>query len=100
MTCPNRDIALKCDVATMAPLANTLHSRVVQRACGVLGSPEVLAKRLGMSRLLVQAWITGTVKPSRSVFFRIVDLLYGDAEHGGKEWESNPPGTSDAPHRI
>ena len=23
-----------------------------------------------------------------------------DRQIGGKEWESNPPGTSDAPHRI
>ena len=38
-----RDIAPRPMCPQWAALANTLHSRVVQRACTVLGGPEALA---------------------------------------------------------
>jgi DNA-binding transcriptional regulator YdaS (Cro superfamily) len=53
----------------------TLHSRVVQRACDQLGGPEALAERLGMSAPMVRVWLTGTLSPPPRLFFRIVDLL-------------------------
>ena len=30
----------------------------------------------------------------------VASHTFRQAFNGGKEWESNPPGTSDAPHRV
>ncbi len=45
------------------------------RACQILGGPEQLAVRLGMSHLLVKAMLKGTLIPPPSVFLKLVDLL-------------------------
>jgi DNA-binding transcriptional regulator YdaS (Cro superfamily) len=60
----------------MPALANTLHSRVVTRVCEALGGPEKLADRIGVSTILVRAWMAGALLPPPSSFFRIVDILH------------------------
>ena len=53
----------------------TLQSRVVERAAELLGGPQELATRLGVSQPMVRAWMSGFVRPPDSHFFRLVDLL-------------------------
>ena len=45
------------------------------RACQILGGPEQLAVRLGMSHLLVKAMLKGTLVPPPPVFLKVVDIL-------------------------
>jgi hypothetical protein len=48
----------------------------VARACEAVGGPEKLADRLGVSRIITRAWMTGSLVPPASYFFRIVDILH------------------------
>lgn len=57
-------------------LADTLYTRVVRRACDLLGGPEALAERLRVSVVLVRAWTTGKLSPPPRIFFCIVDILH------------------------
>jgi hypothetical protein len=76
-------------------LPKSLQSRVVLRACELLGGPEVLAERIGISRIIVRAWMTGSLSPPKSYFFRVVDILH-EAEPeflaSRGELEDEPPG--------
>jgi hypothetical protein len=68
-------------------MANTLHSRVVTRACEALGGPDKLAERVGVSTIMVRAWMTGALLPPPRHFFRVVDILH--------EAEPNSPALRD-----
>lgn len=57
-------------------LADTLYTRVVRRACDLLGGPEALAERLSVGVVIVRAWTTGKLSPPPRIFFRIVDILH------------------------
>ena len=46
------------------------------RACELLGGPELLAERIGISKIIVRAWMTGSLSPPKSYFFRVVDILH------------------------
>jgi hypothetical protein len=35
----------------------------------------MLAERLGLSTIMVRAWLTGALLPPKSYFFRVVDIL-------------------------
>jgi hypothetical protein len=54
---------------------NNVYSRIILRACQILGGPEQLAVRLGMSHLLVKAMLKGTLVPPPPVFLKVVDIL-------------------------
>lgn len=41
----------------------------------------MLAERIGVSTLMVRAWMTGTLLPPKSYFFRVIDILQ-EAEPG------------------
>ena len=75
-------------------LADTLYKRVVRRACDLLGGPEALAERLGVSVVVVRAWTTGKLSPPPRIFFRIVDILHEaspDVMPGGAADAAKPP---------
>jgi DNA-binding transcriptional regulator YdaS (Cro superfamily) len=55
----------------------------VERAAQLVGGPQQLAARLGVSQPMVRAWMCGFVRPPDSHFFRLVDLL--------NEAEDRPP---------
>ena len=55
---------------------NTLYSRVVTRACEAVGGPRKLAERVGVSTLMVRAWMTGALLPPPRYFFKVVDILH------------------------
>ena len=46
------------------------------RACELLGGPEALAERIGISKVIVRAWMTGSLSPPKGYFFRVVDILH------------------------
>ena len=56
-------------------MGQTLHSRVVRRACDLLGGPKALADRLRQSTGMVRMWLDAELPPPPNIFFRIVDIL-------------------------
>lgn len=53
----------------------TVHTRVLHRACQIVGGVEKLAERLGVSRRLLHRWLEGEEAPPASVFLKAVDLV-------------------------
>jgi hypothetical protein len=73
-----------------ATLADTLHSRVVRRACD-LGSLDKLANQLRVSRAMLERWIAGTATPPPRVFFRLLQMVRSAdpaylARTGNEQW--------------
>jgi hypothetical protein len=63
----------ECPVAP--PLRVTVHTRVLHRACQMLGGVEKLAKHLGVSVAIVHRWLDGEDEPPSRVFLKVVDLI-------------------------
>ena len=62
-----------CPVAP-APLV-TVHTRVLHRACQILGGVDQLAEYLKVSRTMLHKWLEGEDEPPSSVFLKTVDLI-------------------------
>jgi len=62
-----------CPVAP--PRRVTVHTRVLHRACQLLGGVEQLARRLRVSPAKVHAWLEGDDVPPSSIFLKAVDLI-------------------------
>jgi predicted transcriptional regulator len=56
-------------------LNNKVYSGAVLRACQILGGPDEVARRAGVSRLLIKAILKDSLVPPPSVFLKIVDIL-------------------------
>jgi predicted transcriptional regulator len=56
-------------------LKNKVYSGAVLRACQILGGPDEVARRAGVSRLLIKAILKDSLVPPPSVFLKIVDIL-------------------------
>ena len=56
-------------------LNNTVYSGAVLRACQLLGGPDEVARRTGVSRLMIKAILKDSLVPPPSVFLKIVDIL-------------------------
>jgi hypothetical protein len=80
-------------------VADTLHSRAVGRASELLGGPEKLASRLGVSHLMIGAWMaSGGVPMPRRVFLKLVDIiLSGDSKAPDTASKSADKPAGDAP---
>lgn len=76
-----------------AAVPNTLYSRVVARACELLGGPEALATRIGVSALMVRAWMTGALRPPTGYFFKVIDIL-NEAEPDSPALRANDSGNA------
>lgn len=63
----------KCPVAP--PRRVTVHTRVLHRACQLLGGVDQLARHLKASPSLVHAWLEGEEVPPSSAFLKAVDLI-------------------------
>jgi hypothetical protein len=63
----------ECPVAP--PPRVTVHTRVLHRACQILGGVEKLAKHLGVSVHLVHRWLDGDDAPPSHVFLKAIDLI-------------------------
>jgi len=67
-------------------LNNTVYSGAVLRACQLLGGPEEVARRAGVSSLLIKAILKDSLVPPPSVFLKIVDiLLSAEASEGRRQ---------------
>jgi DNA-binding transcriptional regulator YiaG len=53
---------------------STLHTRVVQHACNLLGM-NALAERLKVSTATLQKWRSGGASPPPPTFFRLLDIM-------------------------
>ena len=60
---------------TAPPPQVTVHTRVMHRACQILGGVEQLADYLHVSRTMVHRWLEGEDAPPTSVFLKVVDLI-------------------------
>lgn len=65
--------AEKCP--TPPPPRITVHTRVLHRACQMLGGVSQLARHLKASPELVHAWLEGEAIPPAAVFLKAVDLI-------------------------
>jgi hypothetical protein len=55
-------------------LTDSIHRRVVRRACEILGSQH-LAERIDASHAMVLSWVAGTAAPPPRAFLKILSLL-------------------------
>ncbi len=54
---------------------NKVYSGAVLRACQILGGPEEVARRAGVSCLLINAILNDSLVPPPSIFLKIVDIV-------------------------
>src|SRR5688572_24574955 len=62
-----------CPTAPASPV--TLYTRVLHRACQMVGGIEPLAARLRVPRPTRYRWLAGEVGPPAPVFLRAVDIV-------------------------
>lgn len=62
-----------CPVAP--PPLVTVHTRVLHRACQILGGVEPLARHLKVSLTMLHAWLEGEEVPPPGIFLKAVDLI-------------------------
>jgi hypothetical protein len=63
----------ECPVAP--PPRVTVYTRVLHRACQMLGGVEALAAQLRVSVLVVHKWLEGEDVPPSNIFLNAVDLV-------------------------
>jgi hypothetical protein len=69
-------IGIPADNCPLAPPPRvTVYTRVLHRACQVVGGVEQLARRLKVSRSLLHAWLEGEDVPPPAIFLKAVDLI-------------------------
>lgn len=56
-------------------VGHSVHSRALLRACQLLGGPDQLAARVGVSRLLIPAFLKGSVVLPPHLFLKVIDIL-------------------------
>ena len=53
----------------------TVYTRVLHRACQILGGVEQLAAHLKVSQTMLHRWLEGEDNPPSGVFLKAVDLI-------------------------
>ena len=69
-------------------VGRSVYSQAILRACQLLGGPDQLAVRVGVSRLMIRAVMKGSVNPSQKIFLKVVDILM--AADGYQQYDLNP----------
>jgi hypothetical protein len=70
------NIGIPQDNCPVAPHTRvTVHTRVLHRACQILGGVEKLARHLKVSPATVHTWLEGEDVPPSSIFLKAVDLI-------------------------
>ena len=70
------EFAVSEDGCPTAPSpAVTVHTRVLHRACQVLGGVDQLAEHLRVSKTMLRRWLEGEDVPPSVVFLKAVDLI-------------------------
>jgi hypothetical protein len=69
-------IGIPADDCPLAPPPRvTVHTRVLHRACQILGGVDKLAARLGVSQTMLYRWLDGEDVPPSRIFLKAVDLI-------------------------
>ena len=69
-------IGTPADNCPVAPAPRvTVHTRVLHRACQIVGGVHQLARRLKVSPEMLHAWLEGEEVPPASIFLKAVDLI-------------------------
>jgi hypothetical protein len=69
-------IGIPTDNCPVAPAPRvTVHTRVLHRACQIVGGVHHLARHLKVSRRLLHSWLEGEELPPPAVFLKAVDLV-------------------------
>jgi hypothetical protein len=69
-------LGIPADDCPLAPPPRvTVYTRVLHRACQILGGVDKLASHLKVSRERVHAWLEGEEVPPSSMFLKAVDLI-------------------------
>ena len=69
-------LGVPADNCPVAPPARvTVHTRVLHRACQILGGVDKLARHLKVSPQMVHSWLDGDEVPPAGIFLRAVDLI-------------------------
>jgi transcriptional regulator with XRE-family HTH domain len=63
------------DCPLAAPPRVTVYTRVLHRACQILGGVEELAARLRVSKTMLYRWLEGEDTPPSKIFLNAVDLV-------------------------
>jgi len=71
-----RKVQTPADNCPSAPASQvTVYTRVLHRACQILGGVDQLAAHLKVSRTMLHRWLEGEGNPPPSVFLKAVDLI-------------------------
>ena len=69
-------IGIPSDGCPVAPPPRvTVYTRVLHRACQILGGVDQLARYLKVSRAMLHTWLEGEDVPPSSIFLKAVDLV-------------------------
>jgi hypothetical protein len=69
-------IGIPADDCPLAPPPRiTVYTRVLHRACQILGGVGHLARHLKVSRGMLHTWLEGEDVPPASIFLKAVDLV-------------------------
>jgi hypothetical protein len=69
-------LEIPADNCPLAPPPQvTVYTRVLHRACQVLGGVEQLSAYLKVSRTMLRRWLEGEDVPPPSIFLKAVDLI-------------------------
>lgn len=68
-------------------VGQSVYSRAILRACQLLGGPDQLAVRVGVSRLMIRALLKGSLPPSQQIFLKVIDILM--AAEGYQQYDSS-----------
>ena len=70
-------------------VGRSVYSRAILRACQLLGGPDQLAVRVGVSRLMIRALLKGSLPPSQQIFLKVIDILM--AADGYPQYDPSGP---------
>ena len=69
-------LGIPADNCPLAPPPRiTVYTRVLHRACQILGGVTQLARHLKVSRALLHSWLEGEEVPPSGIFLQAVDLI-------------------------
>jgi hypothetical protein len=75
------NVELPADNCPTAPRSQvTVHTRVLHRACQILGGVEELAARLRVPVATLSRWLDGEDEPPTPVFLQAVDIVSRSAD--------------------
>jgi hypothetical protein len=71
-------------------LTDRVYREAVLRACQLLGGPDEVARRAGVSRLMIKAVLEDALVPPPRVFLKVVDILMAAESYDANRQESRP----------